>query len=143
MDEEIIFSISALNGLAGIKQVHEIRRLTEDDCELFNEHLTLCGQEKKLVSAENWRRWLGEGTEYFLLFEDGKPVTRCGIERYSADKWEAGDVRCAVEYRKRGLAAELVAYVTKIILESGKIATCRTLPDNHAMLKVMEKVGYR
>lgn len=141
MNDEIIYCIYDAGKLSDIAQMHDIRRLGEDGLDMFNDHLILCGQ--CTISDEKWREMLNDGTEYYLLIIGGQGVCRCCIERYSDDKWEAADVRCAADYRGMGLATELIAYVTRVILDAGRIATCRTLPDNTAMIRVMENAGYR
>ncbi|MBQ8210623.1 MAG: GNAT family N-acetyltransferase [Clostridia bacterium] len=146
--EEIIFMIDDISKLSDIKQTHEIRRVGTDGLKVYNEHLKLCCPKHKRiffkgVSQESWENWNNEGIEFYLLFVDGKPVARCSIEPYSEDKWEAADVKTVPQYRNAGLSKEIVAFVTRKILERGKIATCSTLPRNTAMLKVIDAVGYK
>lgn len=145
--EKIIFKIDDVSKLADIKQAHEIRLIGINEFEIFNEHLKICKpRHKRLffkgVSAKDWESWCNEGTEYYLLFADNKPVARCAIERYSDTAWEAADVKTVPEYRNKGLSKEIVSVVTRKILEQGKIATCSTMPDNYAMLRVIEALGY-
>ena len=142
-EREIIFRINRIEDVADIPQTNEIRRLSIEDRAIFNRHLGLCRQARASVSEEEWQRWNAEGIEFYMLFADGIPVARCSIEKYSEDKWEAADVRTVREYRGRGYAREIVAHVTRLILAQGKTATCRTLSENAAMLRVMETVGYQ
>lgn len=146
--EEIIFMIDDILKLSNIKQIHEIRRAGTDELKVYNEHLRLCLPKYKRIffkgtSRECWENWNNEGIEFYLLFVDGKPVSRCSIEPYSEDKWEAADVKTVPEYRNRGLSKEIVGFVTRNILERGKITTCSTLPHNTAMLKVIDAVGFK
>lgn len=145
--EEIIFKIDDISELKKIKQKHEIKIVGLEELNVFNEHLKLCKPKHKRlffkgVSAKDWKSWYDEGTEYYLLFIDGKPVARCAIERYSDTAWEAADVKTVTEYRNKGLSKEIVSFVTRKILEQGKIATCSTMPDNYAMLKVIKTLGF-
>ncbi len=147
-EKELVFGISNISCLENIKQTHEIRSVGIDERKVFNKHLKLCKPKSKRlffkgVSQSDWEKWNKDGTEYYLLFVDGKPVSRCAIEKYSNDKWEAADVRTAPEYINKGYSKEVVAYVTRKILEQGKTATCRTLAGNSAMLKVIDTLGYK
>ena len=141
-EREIIFSIDRIEDVADIPETNEIRRLSIEDRAVFNRHLSLCRQARAGVSEEEWQRWNAEGIEFYMLFAGGIPAARCSIEKYSEDRWEAADVRTVQAFRGRGYAREIVAHVTRLILARGKTATCRTLPENAAMLRVMEAVGY-
>ena len=144
---EIIFQINDAMKLNYITNAgHAIKRLKPSDLDVFNKHLALCYPDrepsKSEINVDNWNRYYDEGTEYYCLFIDGKPVARCAVERYSQDRWEAADVRVAPEYRCKGYAKQVVWYVTSFILSQGKTATCRTTADNDAMLKVIHSLGY-
>lgn len=142
--KEIIFEIDDVSKLKEYKQNHIIELA---NLHSFNKHLKLCQPKHKKVffkgaSSNDWKIWHDEGTEYYLLFVDDNPVARCAIERYSNTAWEAADVKTASEYRNKGLSKEIVSFVTRKILEQGKVATCSTMPDNYAMLNVIESLGY-
>lgn len=143
--EEIIFEINNISELKEYKLNHKIELANRHS---FNKHLRLCKPIHKRLffkgaSKKDWKSWLNEGTEYYLLFIDDKPVARCAIERYSDAAWEAADVKTALNYRNKGLSKEVVSFVTRKILEQGRTATCSTMPDNYAMLKVIESLGYK
>lgn len=86
---------------------------------------------------------LGFEEPYFQLYADGIPAARGCIEHYSFEFLEAADIRTEPDFRGQGYATLLTAYLTDIIVNSGKTATCRTLPENAAMNRVIEKCGYR
>lgn len=143
--EEIIFEIDDISKLKKVKQKHEIKI---SELKAFNEHLKLCKPKHKRlffkgISEKELKSWHDEGTEYYLLFADNKPVARCAIERYSDTAWEAADVKTVPEYRNKGLSKELVSFVTRKILEQNKTATCSTLPTNYAMLNVIHSLGFQ
>lgn len=145
--KEIIFKIDDITKLADIEQKNEIRRLGIQDRRVINLHLRLCRPKSKRLFAKGfsrkvWRSVIGGGTEYFCLFENSKPVARCAIERYSENVWEAADIKTAASHRGKGYQKQLVVYVTRRILKSGKKATCSTLPDNAPMIKVLSAAGY-
>lgn len=142
--EEIIFEINNISELKKYNSNHKIELANRRS---FNKHLRLCKPTHKRLlfrgaSEKEWKSWLDEGTEYYLLFVDDKPVARCAIERYSDSAWEAADVKTVLNYRNKGLSKEIVSFVTQKILEQGKTATCSTMPDNYAMLKVINSLGY-
>ena len=115
--------------------------LTEHDCDKLNEHLVLCGQ--KPMKKRRYRKIYREGlARYCLLYIDGVPAARGAIEPYSERCWEAADIRVAREYRCRGLAKEILRFLSPMIIAEGKIATCRTEEHNIAMQKAMRAVGY-
>lgn len=147
-EKEILFGMNDVSELNKIPQTHEIRCTETNERRVFNKHLRLCQPKNKRlffrgVSQADWQKWHNDGTEYYLLFIDGKPVSRCAIERYSDDAWEAADVKTAAEYRNKGLSKELVHYVTQKILEQGKTSTCRTQKNNLPMIEVINAIGYK
>ncbi len=84
-----------------------------------------------------------ENIDYFQLYDEGIPVARGCIERYSYEFWEAADIRTYEEFRGRGFGMVITAYLTNRIIAAGKTATCRTLPRNLSMARLMEKCGYQ
>lgn len=117
------------------------RWLGIDELNTFNEHLALCGQ--KPLAQHIWDKIYAEGTMYCLMFEDGLPVARVCVEKYSEDKWEVGDVRVVKEYRNRGLAYDACVFVLNYILENGRQPTIRTEEDNIAMQRVIARMGFK
>ncbi len=112
---------------------HNIRPIGRDALDLFNHHLALCGQ--KPMSAMD--------ADYFLLFEDGAPVARAGIEKIGETLWEVSDVRVARPWRHRGFGRAISAHVLNRIIAAGHIATCRTMPDNAGMNAIIGSLGFR
>ena len=135
---EIVYRYPATT--ASTADLSDIRWLKQDDLSIFEEHLALCGQQFDTETL--WDEIWADGTEYCVLYADGKPVARACIEKYSADKWEVSDVRTAREYRGRGFAYRICAAVRNAILAQGKIPTIRTEADNLAMRRVIEKLGF-
>lgn len=87
---------------------------------------------------------LGVNTgEYFQLFHNETPVATGCIEKYSYEFWEAADIKTSKEYRNQGFGYQLTAFLTNRIVENGKTATCRTLPGNIGMNRIIAKCGYR
>lgn len=84
-----------------------------------------------------------EDIDYFQLYREGAPAARGCIERYSYEFWEAADIRTYDRVRGRGYGTMITAYLTNRIIAAGKTATCRTLPGNLSMARVMEKCGYQ
>lgn len=80
---------------------------------------------------------------YYQLYVDGIPAARGCIEHYSFEFREAADIRTEKEFCGRGYGTLITAYLTDRIVSSGKTATCRTLPENIAMNRVIEECGYQ
>lgn len=104
--EEIIFEINSISELKEYKTNHKIELANRHS---FNRHLRLCKPIHKRLffkgaSEKDWKSWLDEGTEYYLLFIDDKPVARCAVERYSDAAWETADVKTALNHRNKGLS---------------------------------------
>lgn len=117
-----------------------IRWLSVNDLNIFNEHLSLCGQGS--LDQSTWDEIYNEGTQYCVLFVDSVPAARACVEKYSADAWEVADVRVARPFRNRGLAFDVCSCVLQYILDYGKTATIRTEEDNTPMQQVIEKLGF-
>lgn len=117
-----------------------IRWLSVNDLNIFNEHLSLCGQGS--LDQSTWDEIYNEGTQYCVLFVDSVPAARACVEKYSADAWEVADVRVARPFRNRGLAFDVCSCVLQYILDYGKTATIRTEEDNTPMQRVIEKLGF-
>lgn len=144
---EVLFQITDKKQLQIVAVKNEIRELGADDLSIFNEHLRLCQPKHKRMffkgaSQADWQEWNKKGIRYFVLFAENKPVARCCIEPLNENQWEAADVKVCSEARKKGYAKQLVFHVVNIILNSGKTATCRTLPTNTAMLRVIDTLGF-
>lgn len=147
MMNEVLFEITDIKQLKTVAMKNEIRELGAGDLAVFNEHLRLCQPKHKRMffkgaSQADWAQWSKKGIRYFVLLEENKPVARCCIEPLNDTQWEAADVKVCAEARKKGYAKQLVFHVVNIILNSGKTATCRTLPTNTAMLRVIDALGF-
>lgn len=64
------------------------------------------------------------------------------VWRYSETAWEVAAVRTRPDARRKGYAKATVSFVTADILECGRRATCTTGPDNVAMQRTAESVGF-
>ncbi len=81
--------------------------------------------------------------EYYQLYSSGTPAARGCIERYSYEFWEAADIKTFPPFRNKGCGRAITAFLTNKIVTSGKTATCRTLPENIPMTKIIHSCGYR
>ena len=118
----------------------KIEWLDENNHEKFNAHLLLAGQGS--ISEDVFRGFY-KFARYCLLYHDGLPIARGAVEPISEQAWEASDIRTAKEYRGRGFAKETLRFLSRYIIENGKMATCYTEEDNIAMQKVIKSVGYK
>lgn len=117
-----------------------IRWISREELELFNTHLSLCSQN--LLEQGVWEKIYDEGTIYCILFENGIPVARACVEKYSNEAWEVADVRVVKSHRNKGFAYEVSLFVLKNILDNNKKATIRTEEDNYPMQRVISKLGF-
>ena len=117
-----------------------IRWILREELDLFNTHLSLCSQN--ILTQSVWEEIYDEGTIYCILFENGIPVARACVEKYSNEAWEVADVRVVKSHRNKGFAYEASLFVLKYILDSSKKATIRTEEDNYPMQRVISKLGF-
>lgn len=80
--------------------------------------------------------------EYYQLFIGDLPVATGCIEKYSYEFWEVSDIKTKREFRNQGYAHQVTAFLTNLIVKNGKTATCRTLPENAVMNRIIENCGY-
>ena len=83
-----------------------------------------------------------EGTIYAGLFIDSKMVARACVAKHSNEAWAIADAMVAREYRNKGLAYNICAYVLEYIPENKRIPTMRTEEDNYPMRKVISKLEF-
>ena len=81
--------------------------------------------------------------EYFMLYDQGVPAAMGSIERYSYEFWEAASIRTFPGFRRRGFGTAITAFLTDRIISSRKTATCRTLPENDGMNRIIAGCGYK
>ncbi len=79
---------------------------------------------------------------YYGVYVGDERVAYGCVERYSYEFHEAADIHVAKEHRGKGYGYAITAYLTNRILAEGHTATCRTLPENAAMNRIIKKCGY-
>jgi predicted GNAT family acetyltransferase len=78
-----------------------------------------------------------------MLYSQGAPAAMGSIERYSFEFWEAASIRVYPGFRRKGFGRAMTAFLTDKIVSSGKTATCRTLPENAGMNRIIAECGYQ
>ncbi len=136
---EIVFRYASET--SPVVPVCPVRRLGPKELTLINRHLRLCQQQP--MARKQWRKIIQADIGYYGLFVDDTMVARACVEKLTDRYWEISDVRVAREYRNRGYATAICAFLTNIILSSGRIPTIRTENDNAAMRKVIQKLRFR
>ena len=81
--------------------------------------------------------------EYFGLFADGVMAAFGSVERYSFEFLECASIRTDPAFRGRGFGFAIAAWITNRIVGEGKTATCRTLPENVPMNRILGACGYK
>ncbi len=89
-----------------------------------------------------WDSGFDDG-EYFALFENGSLAAFGSVETYSFEFREAASVRVLPEFRGKGYGRAITAFLTNRITGEGKTATCRTLPENGPMNRIIRDCGYK
>ena len=78
----------------------------------------------------------------YVIWDNGKIVSRAAIWKYSQTAWEVAAVSTLPEYRGKGYGAMVVRHCAAIILEHGKVATSTTSDTNTAMRRILENTGF-
>lgn len=78
----------------------------------------------------------------YVIWDNGKIVSRAAIWKYSPTAWEVAAVSTLPKYRGKGYGEMLVSHCTAIILQNEKMATCTTDSQNIIMRNLIEKVGF-
>lgn len=123
--------------LANFKPVFsgKVRWLGEDDFRYMNEFWNM--------SLETWNGAKEAGYTYCSIIEDDKIVSVAAFWKYSQDRWEAAAVNTRNGFENRGLAKQVVSFVTNYILIQNKIPTLTTREDNIPMRKIAEALGFK
>jgi hypothetical protein len=88
-------------------------------------------------------RYEEDGYTYCAVIEDEKIIAVAAVWKYSSGQWEAAAVNTRAGFENRGLAKQVVSFVTSYILSQDKIPTLTTGEDNIPMRKVAEAIGYK
>ena len=95
------------------------------------------------LAFADWRQAHQDGYRYCGIVEEGAIVAIAAAWRYSEEAWDAASVRTVEGHRRQGFGKAVVSFVAEHILSSGHLATCTTRPDNVAMIKTAESVGFK
>jgi ribosomal protein S18 acetylase RimI-like enzyme len=109
---------------------------------LTEEHIDAIYDLVWLVMPGYYRKRTFEMGEYYGIFKDGKLVSIAGQRMQTNDFVEISAVVTHSDYTRKGLAKQLVYYVTKEILYSNKKAILHTTKGN-AAINLYEKLGYK
>ena len=92
---------------------------------------------------ENIEQIYAKGERIFVVFEGEQAIACAGRLSRSAQEDEVDSVWVRADRRGEGLGRRIVAFVTKAILEDGKVALYSTRDDNIPSLRVAEAVGFQ
>lgn len=95
------------------------------------------------LAHDTWTKAHEYGYQYAAIIEDGRIVSSAGVLRFSEACWEVAAVGTLEDFRRRGYARSVVAFVTAYILNAGLLATCSTSDDNEAMTATAKSVGFQ
>lgn len=102
----------------------------------------LWAKHGQTISLDDWNGFHAAGYRYCAIIKDQAIAAKAAVWRYSEDAWEVAAVSTEPEYRRQGLGKAVVAFVTACIIQSGRVATCTTEPENVAMRRTAESVGF-
>lgn len=114
---------------------NKVRWLNEDDFHYMNEFCNM--------NIETWNGAKKEGYTYCAIIEDDKIISLAAVWKYSTDKWETAAVNTRKNHENRGLAKQVVSFITDYILSQNKIPTLTTGENNIPMRKVAETIGFK
>lgn len=112
-----------------------VRWLADADFSYMNEFWNM--------DLETWNGAKEAGFTYCAIIEDNKILSVAAVWKYSEKKWEAAAVNTRKGYENRGLAKQVVSFVTAYILKQEKTPTLTTGEGNEAMRSVAVSLGYR
>jgi RimJ/RimL family protein N-acetyltransferase len=95
------------------------------------------------LTRQMWEEARDAGYRYCAVVEGKEIVALAAEYRFSDAAWMLAAVRTSDRYRRRGYGKMVTSFVTKHILDSGRIATCEARDDNLAMIRTAESIGYR
>ncbi|MHB0999270.1 MAG: GNAT family N-acetyltransferase [Armatimonadota bacterium] len=122
------YQVRWLDGDNDIHLAHELWKMSIPDIESFR---------------MMWNDWRDQGYQFCAIVEEGKIIARAAIWRYSDAAWELAAVLVREEqYYMQGYGKSICSFVTKAILDVGRIATCHTDIRNIAMQRTAESMGY-
>lgn len=144
---EIIYQINDIDKLKKYHITNKEIRWMDLNRDLYKIYLFLKDRKPDIIFNEKemyrmYMKWFEEGCIYCAIFDNERIIAMAAVEKYSSIKWETADVRVIQSERKKGYAKQICYFVTKFILESGIIATCRTEETNVAMQKVISDLGF-
>ncbi|QWX83773.1 GNAT family N-acetyltransferase [Cellulophaga sp. HaHaR_3_176] len=115
--------------------------ISETIVRLTTEHIDDIYDLVWLVMPGYYRKRTFEMGEYYGIFKDGKLVSVAGQRMQTDNFIEVSAVVTHPDYMRKGLAKQLVCYVTQQILKNNKKPILHTTKGN-AAIPMYEKLGY-
>lgn len=126
-----------------------IRVAKDNDFELMHSWMLEFSNETKvaLFNMENVLRTNTEKGLLYLLEVKGEVVSLGGfhkpIEILGKKIGRVGPIYTPKQFRKNGYASQVTAFLSKLILNQGAIATLYTQANNQTSNKIYQEIGYR
>ena len=89
---------------------------------------------------EQAHRW---GYHYAVITIEGEIISCAAVGRFSNDVWAVAAVGTLSGFRRRGHSKAVVSFVTRHILDAGRVAVIETGDDNEAMAATARSVGFQ
>ncbi len=93
-------------------------------------------------AEEEWHELYSQDYRYCSLLVNSRAVAAAGLWQRTDHEWEVIAVGTAPGFRNQGYGKAVVSFVTRTILEEGRVATIHTETENTAMLRAASAVGY-
>jgi GNAT superfamily N-acetyltransferase len=136
----------------GARREQAITMACDPQCaEKAREILASGGWAVKAVAPEDYHptsplvdvEYLFSRCRVYGIYAGGKPATTAAVCVSLPEVWIITDVYTRPEYRGRGLATYLIAYITLQALAAGATPALSVVEDNAVAIKTYRKVGYR
>jgi predicted GNAT family acetyltransferase len=102
----------------------------------------LWARRGRALTLEEWRQFHRDGYRYCAIVADGQIIATAAAWKYSDTAWEVAAVGTVEEHRRQGLGKAVISFITAHLLQQGRLATCHTEPDNEAMIRTAQSVGF-
>jgi predicted GNAT family acetyltransferase len=122
-------------------KLEEIRWLDPDeDYELSRQYWAAFGQK---LSQFTWKTANNYGYQYAGFIIENVIISIAAAWKFSDKVWEVAAVSTLEAYRRLGYSKQVVMFVTKYIIDSGRLASCSTNDNNLPMTATALSIGFQ
>ena len=111
-------------------------------CAYVQEEVSLPGRSMNLVASTRYFRSVLQEQRVFFLEIGGAPVAKAQTNARGITVEQVGGVYTVPRLRKRGLAAQVIEYLSRRIIHDGKTVSLFVKEHNQAAIKLYQKCGF-